>query len=84
MFALYQTRPELYVEDKSVSLARGKQLAKKAEESTVKEKTKRFLGSKGGPIFLSDIINFKCNTAACPYYILENTELEDGLGQHFG
>lgn len=80
MFALYQTGLELYAEDKSVSLARGKQLAKKAEESTVKEKTKRFLGSKGGPIFLSDIINFKCNTAACPCYILENTELEDGLG----
>lgn len=84
VFALYQTGPELYAEDKSVSLARGKQSAKKAEESTIKEKTKRFLGSKGGPIFLSDIINFKCNTAACPCYILENTELEDGLGQHFG
>lgn len=86
MFALYRTSLELYAEDESISssIARGKQLIKKAEESTVKEKTNRFLGSKGGPIFPSNIINFKYNTTVCPYYILENTNLNYSLGQHFG
>lgn len=49
------------------SNTKGKQLQKQANETTVKEKINRFIGSKDRPIFLSNVVNFRYNNTACLY-----------------
>lgn len=86
VFAIYVSGLEIQLESETTASSgtKDKQLQKQADEAAVKEKINRFIGSKDRPIFLSNIVNFRCNNIACPYQILENTAIPDRRGYYFG
>lgn len=88
VFAIYASgpdlRPETETETADSSKKKGKQPQKQVDDAAVQEKINRFIGSKDGPIFPSDIVNFICNKAACPCHLPDNAAIPEGRGHHFG
>lgn len=77
MFAYYVSGLELQLEETTGSL-KGKELQKKANKNTIQEKINRFIGSKDSPIFLSDIVNFRCNLPIYLYKALGSADIAEG------
>lgn len=83
MFAHYVSGLELQPEETTGSL-KGKELQKKANKNAIQEKMNRFIGSKDGPIFLSDIVNFRCNLPICLCKALGSTDIAEGRSLYLG